>query len=50
MDFTNISIDLSDQWFESNDCAEFEAWLDSQEVRYPEPSNILKNEDYQDDF
>jgi len=46
----NALIDVAEEWLDSNACAEFEAWLDSQEVYYPEPSEIINCEDYQDDF
>lgn len=46
----NELLDQADEWLDRNACAEFEAWLDSQEQCYPEPSDIIDCEDYDDDF
>jgi hypothetical protein len=50
MENYNALICVAEEWLDSNARAEFEAWLDAQEVHYPEPSKIIDCEDYQDDF
>lgn len=50
MDNYNALLDQADQWLDRNAQAEFEAWLDAQDVNYPKPSDIIDGEDYQDDF
>lgn len=50
MENYNALLDQADQWLDRNALAEFEEWLDSQEVYYPEPSPIIDCEDYDDDF
>jgi hypothetical protein len=50
METYNALIDVAEAWLDSNACAEFETWLDAQEVHYPKPSEIINCEDYQDDF
>jgi hypothetical protein len=50
MENYNALIDVAEEWLDSNACAEFEAWLDSQEVYYPVPSDVIDCEDYDDDF
>ena len=49
-EYYNALLDRADEWLDRNAMAEFEAWLDSQEVYHPKPSDIIGDEDYQDDF
>jgi hypothetical protein len=50
MENYNALLDQADEWLDRNACAEFEAWLDAQEVYYPEPQDCDPNYEYEDDF
>jgi hypothetical protein len=62
MENYNALLDYSYQNLEANEIAEFEAWIDSQEIRYPQPIDFYLNSEgvylnsegsdpnYEDDF
>ena len=50
MENYNALLDQAEEWLDRNAQAEFDAWIDAQEIHYPEPSEIIVCEDYDDDF